>query len=420
MSERYYASFIDAFKELVDPIGAPPEFSTWTALWMLGSAVERQVWVHTRRQKSFANMFVLLCAPPGFGKGLTIEPCRDIMYELGPNRIGASSMTSASLADMLHAGHRTVIDPKTQLSEDFYGVSVISPELQVLFPQYDPGMTSKLTDLWDGKRYSEERRHDKEKGSFALERTFVSMLGGTTPEQIFMTFPESAFRTGFFSRMMFVWGSPGLGGDFFGEDVDEKIIDKMKADLAEELKKIAAMNGPYVWTPEAKALVRKFDKENAPYGGHPVPKHPRLLHYSTRRTHHLAKMMMNKSLDRADKPYLIDDECYHWAYNLLIETESNIPRIFEEMETGGETQVVDDVHQKLLTIFRVGGEVPLSHEQVLRAFMSQLPAWKAERIIPVAVLGGWLRETKRSNSFTAPKQYIPAATRPTLRERKMK
>jgi hypothetical protein len=408
MPARKHESFIDGFRSLVLPKGAPSEFATWTALWMLGAAVERKAYTFTRGEQLFPNLFVFLIGPPGWGKGLTLEPAHRIVSRLGKNRVGASSMTHASLADDLRAGHRTYIDKETKKPMDFWSLNILSPELQVLLPENNIALLGKVTYLYDGKEYSETRRGNKEENSFNLPRCLVSVVGGTTPTHLFSTFPESAFSTGLFSRIVMIWGDPGQdSGDLFSSGMDEDAVTKLENSLTDDLRVISEYQGRFLWDQGAKDKANIFYKQHRPYGGDPVPSHPRLLHYSTRRTQHLIKIMMLRAVDLGT--FTLTGPIYDWSYEVLISAESRMPEIFQEQNQGGESNIVNDVHHELTVMYIKRGK-PIPRAIVYQLFGARVQAFKIEPLINMSVTGGWLEQV---NDKALGRCYIPKGTRPT-------
>lgn len=414
-AKRHFPSFVDAFAELVLPKGAPPEFARWAALWCISAATERRTWTFTLRENLFPNIFAFLVAPAGFGKGLVIEPAVRIIEVLGEKRIGASSMTSASLADGLREGQRNIIDPKTQAATSYHALNILSPELQVLLPEYDTALLGKATNIYDAKAYSESRRGGEGKNTFRLPHVTITLLAGTTPVQIFSTVPESAFQTGFFSRVVLVWGTPEKGKkSLFYDEAGEKAVMKLEADLAHDLKVIAEVYGKFRWEGAAQALTDQFFNENYPYGGNPVPSHPRLLHYCTRRTQHLIKLMMLRALDLGTMD--LTAEFYDWAFDTLIATEARMPEIFQEQNQGGETQTVNDLHHELVLHY-AKTKKPVPRGYVYALFGSRVPSWKIEALLKMAVTGGWLLRLHDEKIGTC---YVPRTVTPEETERKMK
>lgn len=414
-AKRRFPSFVEAFRSLVLPKGTPSEFATWTGLWCLSAAIERRAWTFTRGEQLFPNLFTFLIAPPGFGKGLALQPAHRIVNRIGKNWIAARSMTYASIADGLKEGHRTIIDPKTQATTDYWALNILSPELQVLLPEYNTPLLGKITDIYDGGEYSESRRGNKEENTFILPRTLITMIGGTTPEHLFSTFPETAFKTGFFSRIIMVWGDRGDdAGDLFSSGQVEESVKSFEDDLLHDLKLISQQSGKFAWDEGAKGKANAFYLQNKPFGGDPVPSHPRLLYYCTRRTQHLVKLMMLRALDLGT--FVLTAAIYDWAYHILIAAESRMPEIFQEQNQGGEAQTVNDIHHEL-TVMYIKTKRPIPRSIIYQLFGARVQAFKIEALINMAVTGGWLMRVQDKELGTC---YVPRTKLPTETEVKMK
>ena len=418
MKNRNFPSFIAAYQSFLANRSTPKEYATWAAIWAISAAVERRVWVFTMEEELYPNLFIMLAGPPATGKGLAIQPARSFVASLGPNRVSASSMTSASLVDDLRAADRSIIIPG-QKSVDYNCLNIASPEFQVLFPMYDTVTLAKVTDIYDCKPYGETRRGGKGENSFYLERPCMTMLGGTTPEHFFGTFPEAAFRTGFFSRMIIVWGN---------ERPKVKLITKREVNIASKVQKemtalradlsiISKRTGEFIFAPEAEDLVETFFRQNHPYGGDPVPSHPRLLYYCARRHAHLCKLMMICALDReVSDEMVLTAEDYQWAYDTLIAAEARMPELFADQNQGGHAQLVSDVHHEMWLLY-LRHKKPLPKPVLTRLLASRAKAFEHDTIIKMMVSGGWL-EAKMDGKMGV--CYVPLSTVPTDSEVKMK
>ena len=55
--------------------GVPGEFATWAALSMIAGAVGDRVWIDgSDGTRTYPNLYVVLVAPSGAGKGVTVDP----------------------------------------------------------------------------------------------------------------------------------------------------------------------------------------------------------------------------------------------------------------------------------------------------------------------------------------------------------
>ncbi len=321
-------------------------------------------------------------------------------------------MTHASFADELRNATRAIIDPKTQKAVEYNCLNILSSEFQVLFPQYDTFLLGKFTDTYDGMGYSESRRGGEGKNTFHLPRVLVNMLAGTTPEHLFSTFPESAWGTGFMSRTILVWSTDVQIRSLFEDNFSTGEPRLQLEALKHEVKAIASMYGEFVFEKEARDRIDAFHK-TGPFGGPPLPSHPRLLNYSTRRTAHLLKLMILSAVDRGGD-YVLTNADYDQAFEWLIEVESQIPEIFKAGNTGGDSQIVNDLHHYVSERY-IKTREPVPAYILNNFLLGRTQAMKIEALLTAAVSGGWL---KRGTVASKGVCYIPLAKNPSEDEKR--
>lgn len=408
---RRFESFVDAFSTFLEKRHAPKEYHLWAGLWCLAAAIERRISTYTRGSDLYPNIFVILLGPPGFGKTTIIKPCRQLVGSLGKDRIAPSSMSFASFADHIKDYQRTIIDPRKQTTITYNCVNICSSEMQVMLPVYDTMLLGKITDIYDCDYYGESRRSAQ--NNFEVERTCCSMLAGTTPTHLFHTLPEEAWATGFMSRCFVVWASQIELTSLFGdEDAEARDVEFLKL-LAQDLKHISELTGRVRFTPEAAAKMDAFGTYGL-MGGPPIPRHPRLLNYAARRTGHLIKLCQLSVIDRKDE-LLIEEYDYDRAYDWLIGMELNLPGVFQAHNSGGDSQITEDLHHEMSRIYIERGGKPLPRRYLVNFLMPRAQAFKHEAIIKAAVGGGWFQEIKDPQFGLL---YIPAAESPFIFERK--
>lgn len=409
MSNRRLPSFVKAFETYLEPMGAPKLFGRWAALWTMSAALERRVWVHTKRMDLFPNMFIILASPPGIGKGTAIGPIRDLIDSLGDHRLSASSMTHASFADDLRGASRAIVDTKSQKTIEYNCLNVLSNEFQVLFPQYDTFLLGKLTDTYDGKQYSESRRGGEGKNTFHLPRVLVNLLAGTTPEHLFSTFPESAWGTGFMSRTILVWSTDMQIRSLFESPIADNFgADQQFEALRRDIKLIASMYGAFTFEASARDKIDAFH-QSGPFGGPPLPSHPRLINYASRRTAHLLKLMMLSAVDRGAPDYVLHEADYTRAYNWLIDVETAMTEIFKIENTGGDSQIMNDLHHFVSAIYIKTGK-PVPAFKLSNFILGRTVAMKIDPILSAGVSGGWFKRATVEKVGTC---YVPLARTPS-------
>lgn len=387
LGKRKLRSFIDGYKEYHAGKGTPVIYQEWAALWCVASAVERRVWVITKSEPLYPNLFIFIVGASGAGKSLSIKTCHRLVGSLGPNRLGASSMTSAYLASRIQHGERKYVNPITNQGETFYALNMISPELQVLIPAYDIDMLAKLTDLYDCGQYSEGRRD--EDNTFFTERTCMNLIAATTEVHLLGTFPEQAFGTGFMSRVVLVYAPPTERQSLFTNNRPTKEMVALEEALKHDLKIISQQAGEFVFTPEAVRLLDEFYTYPGNMGGPPVPDHPNLVRYCERRHANLEKMMMNYALDEGDD-LLLTEEHFYRAHALLIETEAAMPDIFKASVEGSDMDKANQLLYAMMKRYRAS-KLPI-HEGQMQAWLSKrTTAYHAMQIVSMLIKSGKLR-----------------------------
>ena len=211
--------FIRDFVFATRGMETPTSFSCWNAIYLISSVLRRDVWLKWFPKPLFANLYVIMVAPPRIcgkttiasfaGKVLrefpdTIEV--PLMREAKTPRIIMNKATPESLLKLLEP--RTV---NVQQSGRFIPVehgsqvSVIVPELETFLgkQKYNEGLIGLLMDIYDCHDVWEY--NSVAHGTITLRDSFVSFLGGTTEDGLQMSINDAAFGQGFMSRVVIVY-----------------------------------------------------------------------------------------------------------------------------------------------------------------------------------------------------------------------
>jgi len=381
---RKLISIIEAYKDLLAARETSEHYREWCGLWVLSAAIERKLWVMTKGAPVYPNLYIMLIGKSGCGKGMALTAARKIINKLGPGRLSASSMTAAFLAQSLQANERKFKNPITEESEIFHGLHVFSPEVRVLFNAYDIDMISKLTDLWDCDEYSEGRREATH--TFYAERTYTSMLVGSTPDDLHEFIPEVAWGSGFMSRVIIVMGDSIPRVDLFAEDRSSKELIKLEADIAHDVKEISKLSGQLAFTPEARQLLNDFYRYPGNKGGPPVPNHPNFITYCERRHMQIEKLMILYCIDEGGDMLLTEDHFVR-AYDLLMDAEARMPDVFLGNKQGNDL----DKAERLLHAMYQGKlqNDPYFHEsRITRSLLAITTVFHAKQLFSVLIESG--------------------------------
>lgn len=386
---RKLENWIDSFVAFVDPIPSPDLFKKWVGIAIVAAVLERKVWVDVGQGPLHPNLYTVLVAPPGVGKTALTALGRRFLEDLTNGtssglRLGAASLTSAAIIDELRDAERTFYPPRDILEGmKFNALAIVSNELGVLLPSYEPDMMNKLTDIYDGHGYSERRRYDKNL-NFKIAAPQINLLAATTPGYLTNMLPEGAWDMGFLSRTMLIFSGEKLIRPLFTFAESRKIEEGV---LKTDLNHIFNISGEVSFEPAAKDAMIAWHMR----GGPPTPDHPRLNNYNTRRTTHLLKLCMIAAAVETDT-LLVSLRHFNTAIEWLIEAEIFMPDIFKAMIVGADTKAMDECWHFAYTTYMREHNRPVAEARILQFLSERVPAHNVMRMLEVMVRSGMLEK----------------------------
>lgn len=376
---RKFKSFIDGFLRYTEGRGSPALYRKWTAIFLVGAALERKAWVTTAKGVLYANQYIFLIGPAGVGKSLCTALSYDLLSSIRtpetPIFIAPTSVTKASLADALNKAERRVIKLHEKIPiTSFNSLQVIANELGVFLPAWDGDFMSTLTDLWDNGRYHETRRTSKVE--INIPKAQLNMLSATTPAYLNSLLPEGAWEFGFMSRVINIYSGETAYTDIFAElDHDGAAYRNLVSDLSD----IYNIWGEFSLTDEVKEAVNAWARQ----GGQPRPDHPKLIHYVTRRLAHLLKLcIIACAASSSDRAITLDH--YAEALSWLVEAESFMPDIFKALKVGGDQRSMEECWHFAYQYF-MKHKQPVPEHLLVMFLGERVPAHSVDRILDVMV-----------------------------------
>lgn len=402
MSGRRLNNWIDSWLEYSEPLPSPSLWRKWAGIFILSSSMERRMYCKTSIGPLYPNLYVVFVGPPGLGKTLMTSQVnyflRSLTDEAEKNtfHIASSSITHASIVDELRAAERRFVTPTMEIIS-YNCLTIAANELSVLLPEYNATMMGKLTDIYDGHAYSESRRTSDLK--FAIPAPQINLLAATTPSFLVDALPEGAWDQGFLSRTMLVFSAESLTRDLFTEI---PMIDKLGEDLQHDLRHIFQLFGKITFTEEAVAALEAWNRS----GRLPLPDHPKLIHYNTRRAAHLLKLCMVACVAEGDGLSVTLDH-YHTALDWLIELEAFMPEIFKAMSRGGDARAMEDCWYHIITLYNRDNAKPIAESRIVAYLAQRIPAQNIGRVLDVMIQTKMLIED--NPDFLPGKHYRPAS-----------
>lgn len=401
---RKFHSFVDGFLRYTEGRGSPSIWRKWTAIFLISAALERKAWITTAKGNWYANQYIILVGPAGVGKSL----CTGLGYTLlnevrSPERplwIAPTSVTKASLIDRLNLAERRIVRPTaTPPVIGFNSLQVIANELGVFLPSWEGDFMSTLTDLWDNGRYEEARRTSNL--HINIPNAQLNLLSATTPAHLNSLLPEGAWEFGFMSRVINIYSGEVEYTDIFAELDTDKSLYK---GLVHDLTSIYSIYGEFTVSDDAKEAINAW----AQAGGPPMPDHPKLTNYRTRRLSHLLKLCIVASAARNNERMIVLED-FSESLDWLVEAETWMPDIFKSMKTGGDGRAMEECwHFAYLHWLKKKEPVP---EHLIVTFLQErVPAHSVMRILDVMERSQLL---KKQIAATGGHAYLPKAKQPT-------
>lgn len=376
-----WPDFIQQFMFLTEGALSPDIFRRWSAISLVGGALERRVWIKNGPRVAYPNLYVLLVAAPGIGKQV-IDTVRDLWKEvfepgmkLRAFHVAPHNMTKASLLDSLAKAKTTRLTPDGP-AITYHSLLVAAEEFSVLLPTYDLEYIGALNYVFNNPSDYTETRRTGTVRELSIEHPQLNILGGAQPSYFIATFPEEAWATGFARRLIMVYSAEETIRNIFEEqDIPESLRESVKTQLGV----ISQLWGQCKIHPQAQQCFLDWHMA----GGPPVPGHSKLAHYVRSRSHHLLKLSVISAVARTGE--LVIHHCdMERALAWLLEVEALMPDIFREMIGKSDQQVIEELHYYVTATWAKTKQKPV-HSSLIYHFLHQrLPSEKIEKVFLIA------------------------------------
>lgn len=367
--------WINAFIEYSDNLEAAPLFRKWAGISAVSSVLEQKVWLQTSAPL-YPNLYIFLVGHPGVGKTRTVNAAAGFLREVPDFHLSPTSMSAASLVDALVESKRSIIRlPDSPL--EYNSMTIVADELSAFMHKYDDEIIGNLTTFYDVVIPYAQHRRGKEI-RIKIKHPQLSILSGTTPSNLLKFMPENAWDQGFTSRVIMVFSDERIITDVFANEWRG-----LPADMLHDLRIINSLSGSFAVTQDYKDAINNWRKLGQP----PLPSHPKLTHYNTRRLAHLFKLSMVSAVDRSNT-LLLTKEDFNRAMGWLLEAETDMPEVFKAGSVGSDAKAQDEVYHYCLVLNK-GDGVP--EPALVRRARELVPAMAVLRLLEVMERSGMIK-----------------------------
>ena len=284
-------------------------------------------------------------------------------------------MTFAALVDRLSKSGRTItrIENGAALEHKYNSMYICVDEIGAFISKYDNEMVDGLSAFYDNIPYGKERVTGEVK--IKIKSPLLNVLLGTTPQNLMDLMPEKAWGQGFTSRLIMVFSDERTIADDFNPDIVTK-----SDNLAHDLTIISNLYGQFLVTKEYAAAVLNW----AQLGFLPVPAHPKLYHYASRRKTHLYKLSMISAIDRGNSLIVTVDD-FNRAMGWLLSAEATMPDIFKAGVANADASAIEDILHFMKISDRDTG---VGEQAITRFAQARVPLHSITRIVEILERSG--------------------------------
>lgn len=319
-------SFLEQYAKYTTGNECPAVYHTWCGLSALSHIIGRRVWTSQGIFVVRPNIYVILVGPPGLRKSTAKDVAMRLIRELKCAWIVPAAGTKEALLKDMAAEKspslQTFMNPVTQKPETFSQASVFANELLTLLQTGgDPiGYITIFTDIWDAPVFEVKTIS---RGSDAIEKPYVSILGCMTPEVTAAMVNERILSGGFSRRCVFVYAEANEAAvprPFISDE--QKMAWDLSKQRANEIRQLA---GEFSWSVDGGEFFDNWYNHN--HVRLSSPNSVAMSGFLQGKGEYVIKIAMLLCLSDSNDLVLTKD-ALQMSVALLDEIEPNVDRIF--------------------------------------------------------------------------------------------
>ncbi len=397
MSKRNFPDWLGAFQDYASFGEAPRRMYFWVGCSTIAGALRRHVWIDQFYFKWYANLYVILVAPPGVvAKTTTADIGMDLLRKVPGIQFGPSVVSWQALVQAFGNAAEAFEVPipgntGPGVYETHSPMTISSGEFGNLLNPQDKEMVDMLVNLWDGKGFRKVTKHS---GSDDVVNPWINIIACTTPAWIAGNFPEYMIGGGFTSRCVFVYADakeryvayPGLQVPADIEIQGQKLV----ADLEHIATKLV---GEYKLTPDAITWGQEwYEAHNKTRPAH--LNDDRFGGYLARKQTFVHKVAMILAASQRDQ-LTITKADLEIAAVMITDLEAEMINVFRKIGRSDVSQSAD----RLVAYLKLRGECP--YAEAYRYIHAQFPSMKDfEDVLKGLIQAGYVILTQVANTPT--------------------
>ena len=244
--------WLQSLQEATSGAETPQSFIRWCGLTSIAAVVANNVYLNRRDENGKIiyqlkpNLYVMLIADSGLGKGLPVAIAKQMVSEIGNTRVIAGRNSIEGIIKEMSTGFTVNGGPPIIDSRAF----IVSGEFSNLMIS-NPQALTVLTEWYDTHFMGEWKNTLKGSPVEKLKGVNVTLFGASSPEHFAETVPEVNIRGGFIGRTLMVFEEKRNRTNplvYLDEPQDEALSSIVTPELVNPLKEIAKAKGRFDWT----------------------------------------------------------------------------------------------------------------------------------------------------------------------------
>jgi len=285
----------------------PDNFITWSAFSLLGAVMKNNVHFEIGTYTLFPNMFIVLVAPPGIGKGTAMNILEDLIKDCKPTEIVntlSDRITAERILERIADGWASppkIVNMQLAMGTKDHNCLLFSTELRVLLGASE-WMLEFLEEAWSKKTYDYQT---KNKGSVFIDNMCCSLLAASVPDFLRNVNREAhmVITGGFSSRCLFIYAENPSKDLPFPEPLKKNARSKALYDsLITDLQEIATLQGEFIIDADARIMFTKFLTANRIAASQDDSE--ALANFRARMKAHVLKLAMIFSVSKGDSLHI--------------------------------------------------------------------------------------------------------------------
>lgn len=398
---RNCSDWIDTFCDYLSDTESPKIFAKWSAISAIAGALRRKCWFSFGRLKTFPNLYIVLVAPPGGRKSVTLSYAKEILTDgIAGLPISSESNTRESLLKDLEESATDCISTKGETLR-YSALTVMSKEFETFLGQKKDNtkLIVTLTDLYDhiDPTWKHKTKHS---GNTTIPNVFLNLAGCTTPSSLSSSLPTDAIGGGLTSRIIFVYCNKIEKLVPIPELTSKEV--KLKEVLTEDIRSIGSIHGMYSFTEDSRKRYSDWYVANA--NSRRICNDEAFVGWYQRKPLFVQKLAMICKASISNE-LEIEWDCFHRAISLLEEIEEYMALAFRGVGRSDITADIDMVHKI------ISSRDYISDSELMALVWRDVDAKKMDQVISTLTRSQSIRMLTRSPKGEAGLFYVSVERR---------